>query len=70
MSHCCEGYEQISLNESEGSVSLDFNNNSVVKKLSFTCQPICSDCQNGKCTSPGQCKCDAGYEGQQCNQSM
>lgn len=41
-----------------------------MKKLSFICQPICPDCRNGECISPGQCKCDAGYEGQHCNQSM
>lgn len=81
ISHCCDGWEQIPLsenrsdrmaiNKSYGNVSHDLINSDVLssKEVSFRCQPICPNCKNGKCMSPGLCKCDVGYEGQQCDQS-
>lgn len=31
------------------------------------CLPVCTECVNGKCIAPGECKCSAGYGGPACD---
>ncbi|KAJ6647481.1 Lariat debranching enzyme B [Pseudolycoriella hygida] len=46
--HCCEGFNNINLNNNE----------------SLVCLPICrGGCRQGVCESPNQCVCGIGYEG-------
>lgn len=31
------------------------------------CLPVCTECINGKCIAPGECKCNPGYGGPACD---